>query len=142
MPAWIPAIEREKPIACKYVLPIVFKEANLEEMEIISAVEKMPEYIGGTEAMYVFIHTHLEYPQEAKDAGVEGRVFVSFWVDVDGSLKGIEVMKGIGYGCDEAAMAVMRKMPLWKPGEQRGKPIKVRYTVPIQFKLSDTDQRK
>ena len=76
-------------------------------------------------------------PQEAIDAGIEGRVFVGFVVEKDGSVSSIKLLRGIGYGCDEAAMDVVRKMPKWKPGMQGGKPIRVSWMFPVKFELGN-----
>lgn len=97
----------------------------------------MPEYPGGFDAMFDFINANLVYPQEAIDAGIEGRVFVGFVVEKDGSVSSIKLLRGIGYGCDEAAMDVVRKMPKWKPATQRGKPVRVQYQFPLNFKLEN-----
>ena len=110
---------------------------TIVEQEIINIVEKMPEYPGGYEAMFDFINANLVYPQEAIDAEIEGRVFISFVVEEDGSVSSIRLLRGIGYGCDEAAMDVVRKMPKWEPATQRGKPVRVQYQLPFNFKLEN-----
>ena len=97
----------------------------------------MPEFPGGFKALQDFIETNLAYPQEAKDAGIEGRVFVGFVIEKDGSISSIKLLRGIGYDCDEAAMDVVRKMPRWKPATQRGKPVRVQYQLPFNFKLEN-----
>lgn len=108
--------------------------------ELITIVEIAPEFPGGFQALSEFITTNLNYPQEAKEAGVEGRVFVSFIVEKDGSLSSIQLLRGIGYGCDEEAMAVVKKMPKWKPATQRGKPVRMRYQLPFVFKLENENK--
>ncbi|MBQ6770271.1 MAG: energy transducer TonB [Bacteroidales bacterium] len=138
MPKWMPAMQRGKAICYPYEVPFFF---GIVEQEMIHAVEKMPEYPGGFEAMFDFINANLDYPQEAKDAAIEGKVFVSFIVEKDGSLSSIKLLRGIGYGCDEAAMDVVRKMPKWKPAIQRGKPVRVQYQLPFNFKLENEKQK-
>ncbi len=109
-----------------------------KEGEVLLGVpEYMPSFPGGEMALMDYILEHLVYPQEAKDAGVEGRVFIGFVVMEDGSLGCFKVFRGLGYGCDEAAMDVVRKMPKWKPGAQRGKPVQVPFVIPVNFKLED-----
>jgi protein TonB len=75
------------------------------------------------------------YPKEAIDAGIEGKVFVEFYIEKDGTVSDAKVLRGIGYGCDEEALRVVGLMPKWFPGKQRGQAVRVRYTLPINFKL-------
>lgn len=109
----------------------------IEEVELFGCIEEtMPAFRGGEQKLFEFIGNNVVYPQEAIDAGVEGRVFVEFYIEKDGSVTDGKVLKGIGYGCDEEALRVIGLMPKWSPGKQRGKAIRVRYTMPINFKLS------
>jgi protein TonB len=85
-------------------------------------VEQQPEFPGGMKALGDFLSKSLKYPRAAASAGVSGRVFVSFVVNSDGSLTDLQVLKGIGFGCDEEAIRVMQKMPHWKPGKQSAEP--------------------
>ncbi len=80
--------------------------------------------------------TNVVYPQEAKEAGIEGKVFVEFYIEGDGTVCDAKVLRGIGYGCDEEALRVIGLMPKWYPGKQRGKAVRVRYTLPVTFKLA------
>jgi protein TonB len=98
-------------------------------------VEIMPEFIGGVSELYKWLGNNLRYPSAAVNAGVEGKVFVKFIVEKDGKISKPEVLKGIGFGCDEEALKSLRKMPNWKPGMQNGKPVLVYFTIPIVFKL-------
>lgn len=98
-------------------------------------VEQQPEYPGGLEALRTFLGKNLNYPRSAASAGVSGRVYVSFVVNTDGSLTDIQVLKGIGFGCDEEAVRVMQKMPHWRPGKQSGRTVRVKYNLPISFTL-------
>lgn len=101
-----------------------------EEDEIFMVVEQMPELIGGIESL----QKEIKYPEMARQAGVSGRVFVQFVVDEKGEVSSPVVLRGIGAGCDEEAIRVV-KFAKFKPGLQRGKPVKVRYVIPIVFKL-------
>ena len=96
----------------------------------------MPSFRGGNQKLLEFLGSNLVYPQEAKEAGVEGKVFVEFYIEKDGTVCDAKVLRGIGYGCDEEALRVIGLMPKWYPGKQRGKAVRVRYTLPINFKLS------
>ncbi|GAB3896253.1 energy transducer TonB [Spirosoma agri] len=103
--------------------------------EVFIAVEQQPEYPGGIDALRTFLSKNLTYPRPAASSGIAGRVYVSFVVNSDGSLTDVHVQKGIGFGCDEEAVRVIQKMPRWKPGKQAGRPVRVRYNLPIVFTL-------
>jgi len=98
--------------------------------------ETIPSFRGGERMLFEFLGNNLVYPKEAKEAGVEGKVFVEFYIERDGTVCDAKVLRGIGYGCDEEALRVIGLMPKWSPGMQRGKAVRVRYTLPIVFKLS------
>ena len=116
---------------------MVFEEAPDEEVadEIFTVVEQQPTPDGGMAAFYKYVSKNLKYPAQARRMGIEGRVFVQFIVDKDGSITSVQSVKGIGAGCDQEAARVIRGAPKWKPGKQRGRPVKVRMILPITFKL-------
>ncbi|MFD2785948.1 energy transducer TonB [Hymenobacter rubripertinctus] len=97
-------------------------------------VEQMPEFVGGNGALMSYLQRQMKYPPQALRAGVEGKVFISFTVNTDGTIDDVEVLKGLGYGTDEEASRVISKMPAWKPGYQNHHAVPVRYTLPITFK--------
>ncbi len=103
--------------------------------EIFTIVENQPEPVGGYTAFYGFVSERLKYPSAASRSNIEGKVFVQFVVEKDGSLTDVQVVKGIGFGCDEEAVRVINTAPNWAPGKQRGKPVRVRMILPIHFKL-------
>ena len=109
--------------------PVVEEDEDAEPVFFV-AVEQMPEPIGGIGA----IQSKIVYPEIAKRAGVQGRVFVKAYVDEKGNVNKVELIRGIGAGCDEAAMNAVKSV-MFKPGKQRGKPVKVQVTVPVLFKL-------
>lgn len=118
--------------------PAVTKPAGLgkpKEEEIFTAVEQNPEFPGGTAEMYKYLGNNIKYPAAAQRANISGRVFVKFVVEKDGSIGNIEVLKGIGFGCDEEAIRVIKSMPKWSPGRQNGKNVRVYYTMPVVYKL-------
>jgi len=119
----VPDIQQEMP------------EEVIEEEEIFTIVEKMPEFPGGLKALFGYLKKKLKYPAMAKDAGIKGKVYVTFIVDKDGSITNVEVLRGIGGGCDEEAIKVVKEMPKWEPGRQRNKPVRVQYNLPISFIL-------
>lgn len=116
---------------------IIFEEAPEEEVadEIFTIVEDQPEPQGGMSAFYAFVGKQMKYPNQARRMGIEGKVFVQFVVDKDGSITDVQAVKGIGAGCDEEAVRVIKSSPKWKAGKQRGRPVKVRMILPITFKL-------
>lgn len=107
------------------------------EPEVYMIVEQMPEFPEGNDKLKEYILSNTQYPQEAIEKGVEGKVFVGFVVEKDGSIGDVELLRGIGYGCDEEAMRVVRSLPKWNPGKQYGKTVRVRYQIPVFFKLED-----
>ena len=117
---------------------IVFEEAPEEEVadEIFDIVEDQPAPPGGMAAFYKYVGKEMKYPNQARRMGIEGKVFVQFVVDKAGRLTEVRSIKGIGAGCDEEAVRVIKNAPQWKPGKQRGRPVKVRMILPITFKLS------
>lgn len=105
--------------------------------EIFTIVEQQPSPVGGMQAFYQYVGENLRYPATASRMNVQGRVFVQFVVEKDGSLTDVQVVKGIGAGCDEEAVRVIQNAPKWAPGKQRGRPVRVRMILPIVFKLVD-----
>ena len=103
--------------------------------KVLEKAEVMPEYPGGDQAMMKFVAENVQYPEEAKEKGISGRVLVSFIVEKDGSIGEVKVVKGIGCGCDDEAVRVVKAMPKWKPGTDKGKAVRVNYMLPITFKL-------
>ena len=119
----------------------IASSTKTEEDSVFNIVEKMPEFPGGTEAMMKFVAQNVKYPEEAKEKGISGRVFVSFVVEKDGSVSNVEVLRSIGGGCDEEAVRVVKSMPKWTPGMQKGKPVRVNYNMPFFFKLDDGEKK-
>lgn len=109
-------------------------EPKPEEEEFM-VVEEMPEFPGGSEAMLEFLRSNVTYPKTCIENNVQGRVIVSFVVEKNGSVTGAEVVKSVNSELDAEALRVVNAMPAWKPGKQKGKEVRVRYTVPIVFKL-------
>lgn len=103
--------------------------------DVFVAVEQQPEYPGGMDALRTFLGKNLAYPRPAANAGVSGRVFISFVVNTDGTLTDVQVLKGIGFGCDEEAVRVIQRMPRWRPGKQSGRAVRVKFNLPIAFTL-------
>lgn len=104
--------------------------------EIFTIVEQQPVPVGGMASFYRYIGENLRYPTRAARQGIEGRVFIQFVVERDGSLTDVQVVRGIGGGCDEEAIRVVQGAPKWEPGRQRGRPVRVRMVLPILFQLN------
>lgn len=118
--------------------PAVIDVATPQEPDSTQAlimVEEMPEFPGGMPALSQYVTGELRYPKEAREMNIEGLVLVGFVVERDGSISQANVLRGIGGGCDEEALRVVARMPAWKPGQQGGTPVRVRYTLPLRFKL-------
>lgn len=116
---------------------LVSVEAPEEEIadEVFSIVEVMPSFPGGNTEFYEYISQNLKYPRKALKANVEGKVVVRFIVAEDGGISDVEVIKGIGFDCDEEAVRVLQSSPDWIPGQQRGRNVKVSIMVPLTFEI-------
>jgi len=119
-----------------------FEPAPLPEIEPEKAeespfyvAEEMPSPQGGLDSFYKFISKNLKYPAQARRMGIEGKVYVKFVVLENGELDQVQIIRGIGAGCDQEVLRMMGKAPKWNPGKQRGKPVKVWQVVPINFQL-------
>lgn len=110
---------------------------NTPEGEVFQVVEVEPQFEGGLEALYKYLAENIKYPEQAKSDGIQGRVFVRFVIEADGSVTNAQVLRGIGGGCDEEALRVVEAMPKWTPGMQQGKPVRVQFNLPITFKLQE-----
>lgn len=104
--------------------------------EVFTVVEDLPQYPGGMDALYAYVAKEIRYPKEARTEGVEGKVFVQFVVEKDGSLTDVKAISGIGAGCDAEAVRVLQNAASFSPGKQRGKPVRVRMVMPVTFKLN------
>jgi protein TonB len=115
--------------------PPVVEEKVEKPQEIFKVVEQMPAFEGGNAALFKYLGENLKYPVMARENGVEGTVVVQFVVNEDGSIVTPAVVRDIGAGCGEEALRVVKGMPRWQPGKQRGKAVRVQFNLPIRFKL-------
>lgn len=111
------------------------EEEEEEEQQIFTVVENDPEFPGGQEAMYKYLGQNIKYPQLARDNNITGIVYVTFVVERDGSITGCKVLRDIGGGCGQEAIRVVKSMPRWTPGKQRGKAVRVQFNLPVKFNL-------
>jgi protein TonB len=123
IPVYIPILEKQE------------EEAEIIEKEIFTIVEEQPTFPGGDQARVEYFKNTLKYPTYAKELGIMGTVYIGFVVEPDGSISNVKLLRGIGGGCDEEAIRVVEAMPLWNPGKQRNKAVRVQFTLPVRFAL-------
>ena len=128
-------VEADETTEVEEYIPIEVEEEVVEEAPIFTVVESMPEFPGGMAELYTYLGNNIKYPVMAKESGIQGKVYVTFVVERDGSITDVRVLRGIGGGCDEEAIRVVQSMPKWNPGKQRGKPVRVQYNLPVRFTL-------
>ncbi|HNV95086.1 MAG TPA: energy transducer TonB [Bacteroidales bacterium] len=114
----------------------VQQEEENEEVVNFYVIEEKPEFPGGEAAMFQWIAKNVKYPEIAKENGVQGKVFVQFVIGKEGKVTDVQVVRGVDPSLDKEAVRIIQSMPAWKPGKQRGKPVKVSFQLPINFKLS------
>ena len=111
------------------------KEEVEAPQQIFTIVEQMPEFPGGEEKLFEYLGKNIKYPSMARENGITGTVYVTFVVEGNGEISDVKKLRGIGGGCDEEAMRVVKAMPSWKAGKQNGKSVRVQYNLPIKFTL-------
>ena len=108
-----------------------------DEVKNLATVDVYPEFPGGMAAWSKFIQKNLRYPGQAQEEGIQGKVYISFVVEKDGSITDVKLVKGIGFGCDDEAMRVIKKSPKWSAGKQNNQAVRVRYSMPINYVMSN-----
>lgn len=131
----INAESKEEAAVEVYIAPVVEAEEEEPETTIFQVVEEQPGYPGGDEARLRYLSENIDYPVIARESGIQGTIFLTFVVERDGSITDVKVLRGIGGGCDEEAVRVVKNMPKWNPGKQRGKEVRVQFQMPIKFIL-------
>ena len=154
-PTWTPGSHKEHKVRVKMVLPITFRHPDYPELEEIPLIQekshtsgdldnsklvevpidKMPEYPDGIKNFYKYVQENLKYPEEAKKMGLEGKVFVQFKVNTDGSISNVRINRGIGASCDEEAKRIVENSQNWLPMEADGKAMAMTMVIPIEFRL-------
>ncbi len=114
---------------------VVVTEQPKEETKVFDVVEQMPQFPGGPQALFEYLSSHIKYPVVAEENGVQGRVIVTFVVERDGSITDVKVAKSVDPSLDKEAQRVVKSMPRWIPGKQNGAAVRVKYTVPVTFRL-------
>lgn len=116
------------------IAPVVVEEKE-DPNTIFTVVEETAAPVGGMAAFYEYVGKKIKYPAQARRMGIEGKVFVEFVIEKDGSITDVKAIKGIGGGCDQEAERILASAPKWKPGKQRGKPVRQKMVLPINFKI-------
>ncbi len=133
----IPPPPPPPPEAEDSILELVVDEEDLEgEIRAFTVVENEPEFPGGMDSLYRWIDEHIQYPQRALENNIHGIVYVTFTVEPNGSISNPRILRDIGLGCGDEAIRIVKSMPRWKPGKQRGKPVRVQFNLPVKFKLN------
>jgi TonB family protein len=163
MPKWQPGKQRGEVVRVRYTLPVVFRltdntpnESTLISVnandnnvstitiattdEIFVVVEKQPQFPGGDAAMMQWLNENIRYPVIAQENGIQGRVITSFVIEKDGSISDVQIVRGIDPSLDAEAIRVISSMPKWQPGTQRGQAVRVRFTLPLVFRLQDSSE--
>ena len=164
MPKWKPGTQKGKEVSVKYTVPVTFRLQGKEDNkptplpagegdneitvvgygeqksadtsgQVFAIVEKMPQFPGGEKAINEFISKTLQYPVIAQENGIQGKVVCSFIINQDGSVTDAEVVSGVDPSLDREALRIVSAMPKWTPGTQRGKAVRVKYTMPVTFTL-------
>jgi TonB family protein len=136
MPKWTPGYQHGAPVRVKYTIPINFNLDSGEESAPFQVVEQMPSFPGGMEKLNEYLKTNLQYPENCKKENIQGRVFVQFIVERDGTISSARIVKSVNKDLDNEAIRVIKSMPKWTPGLQRGVAVRVNYTVPVNFSLN------
>ena len=149
-PKWKPGKQKGKAVRVKYTLPIMFRlnnessdrgvteaprKAKVDEQGVYQVCEEMPDFPGGMRNCMNYLSKNINYPENCKKEGIQGRVIVQFVVDKNGSIQDAKVVRSIHPSLDKEALRVVENMPKWKPGKHKGEAVKVRYTIPVMFKL-------
>lgn len=130
-------IESNTPVPDPDTSVLLSEEKVEDNNEVFVVVEKQPEFPGGNSAMMKFLSDNVRYPIVAQDNGIQGRVIVNFVVEKDGSLTDVQVVRGQDLSLDKEAVRVIEAMPKWKPGTQKGEAVRVRFTLPVVFRLQN-----
>jgi TonB family protein len=151
-PKWNPGVQNGHRVRVQYSVPVSFtydknkvtttlSKEEIDEKPIFTSVEQVPTFPGGDDGFNKFLGANVKYPKAARESNIEGRVIATFVVEMDGSLTGVKVIRGIGYGADEETIRVLKSSPKWNPGIQNGHKVRVQYSVPINFNLAEADSK-
>jgi TonB family protein len=137
-PKWLPGRQNDIPVRTQFALPITFKlpgEINADSK--IAAGVRDPAFPGGIEKFYYYLSKNMHYPKKARRGGVQGKVYISFVVEKDGSLSEIKVVSGLSRETDNEAVRLIKSCPKWMPGIQNGQPVRAAYTAAVPFQIDN-----
>jgi len=121
---------------------VIVTQTATQDEPVFTVVKDMPEFPGGMDGLTNYLVTNIKYPEEARKSGITGRVFITYVVEKDGTVSNVKVLRGIGGGCDEEALRVVKAMPKWSPGKnEQGETVRFQYNLPIMFSLNDKDKK-
>lgn len=123
-------------LAFAFMVVLPFSAMSQEEEKILNFSEEMPDYPGGYSEMMKFLQENLKYPSEAVEKNIQGKVYVGFVVEKDGSITDVRINRGINKLLDDEAMRVVKLMPKWKPGKNKGQPVRVSYSIPVNYVMT------
>lgn len=136
MPKWNPGMKNGKPVMTRYILPVSFRLGNEKQKPNEKPNVSRPSFPEGKDALSKFIADSIKYPAAAKKKGIQGRVYIGFYVEADGTLTEINVMAPLDPELDAEAMRIVKSMPRWIPAKDKeGKAVKAHYTLPVTFRL-------
>ena len=113
-----------------------------DEEPVFTVVEVMPKFPGGNKALYAYLGNNIKYPEVAKKEGIEGTVYVTYVVEKDGSVTHVKLLRGVHESLDKEALRVVAEMPKWEPGKEKGKPVRVQYSLPIKYTLAKDKEKE
>jgi len=113
-----------------------------DEEPVFTVVEEMPKFKGGNKALYTYLGNNIKYPDVAKKEGIEGTVYVTYVVEKDGSVSHVKILRGVHESLDKESLRVVKEMPKWEPGKQKGKPVRVQYSLPIKYTLAKDKEKE
>ncbi len=149
-PKWNPGVQNKRKVRVQYSVPINFSmdkgtkigaTKSTNDTGVYSKVDQAPEFPGGVTAFGKWLGANVKYPKDAREKNIQGRVIVAFVIEEDGSLNDLRVLRGVSSDIDQEALRVMASSPTWLPGKVDGKPVKVTYSVPINFVLAADDDK-
>lgn len=120
---------------------LMAQNSQQQDEPVFTVVEEMPTYPGGKEAMYKYLSTNIKYPEEARKNGISGIVYITYVVEKSGKITNIRVLRGVNEELDKEAVRVVSEMPDWKPGKEKGKPVRVQFNLPISYRLDGDDKK-
>jgi TonB family protein len=135
-------VSAEKAVVKTKEPKVIKMVEHQDEEPVYTVVEVMPKFKGGNKALYTYLGNNIKYPDVAKKEGIEGTVYVTYVVEKDGSVSHVKILRGVHESLDKEAIRVVKEMPEWEPGKQKGKPVRVQYSLPIKYTLAKDKEKE